>query len=77
MVLHLHVALVANPRSLVAFSLTSAADNEQKNVLGFFSAAADKSAKVVVIESRDARWYIFKPKIPNWVNFGVSCNDSR
>jgi hypothetical protein len=24
---------------------------------------------------RVARWYIFKPKIQIWVNFGVSCND--
>jgi hypothetical protein len=24
--------------------------------------------------SRVARWYIFKPKIPIWVNFEVSCN---
>jgi hypothetical protein len=23
---------------------------------------------------RVARWYIFKPKIPIWVNFGVCCN---
>jgi hypothetical protein len=22
---------------------------------------------------RDARWFDFKPKIPNWVNFGGSC----
>jgi hypothetical protein len=21
-----------------------------------------------------ARWYIFKPQIPIWANFGVSCN---
>jgi hypothetical protein len=26
-------------------------------------------------ESRVARWYIFKLKIPVWVNFGMSCND--
>jgi hypothetical protein len=24
---------------------------------------------------RVARWYIFKPKIPVWVNLGVSCNE--
>jgi hypothetical protein len=24
--------------------------------------------------SRVARWHIFKPKIPIWVNFGGSCN---
>jgi hypothetical protein len=24
---------------------------------------------------RVARWYIFKPKISVWVNFGVSCNE--
>jgi hypothetical protein len=23
---------------------------------------------------RVARWFVFKPKIPIWVNFGVSCN---
>jgi hypothetical protein len=23
---------------------------------------------------RVARWYIFKPKITSWVNFGGSCN---
>jgi hypothetical protein len=26
------------------------------------------------LSSRVARWYIFKPKIPIWVNFGGSCN---
>jgi hypothetical protein len=26
-----------------------------------------------VIATRVARWYIFKPKIPIWVNFGESC----
>jgi hypothetical protein len=26
------------------------------------------------ISISDARWYIFKPKIPFWVNFGRSCN---
>jgi hypothetical protein len=26
-------------------------------------------------KSRVARWYILKPKIPVWVNFGVSCNE--
>jgi hypothetical protein len=26
------------------------------------------------IDSRAARWYIFQPKIPIWVNFGGSCN---
>jgi hypothetical protein len=26
------------------------------------------------IMARVARWYIFKPKIPIWVNFVVSCN---
>jgi hypothetical protein len=25
-------------------------------------------------QSRVARWHIFKPKIPIWVNFGWSCN---
>jgi hypothetical protein len=23
---------------------------------------------------RVARWFVFKPKIPIWVNFGASCN---
>jgi hypothetical protein len=27
------------------------------------------------LESRVARWYIFKPKIQILVNFGVSCNE--
>jgi hypothetical protein len=27
------------------------------------------------IESRVVRWYIFKPKIPIWVNFTVSSNE--
>jgi hypothetical protein len=26
------------------------------------------------VEIRVARWYIFNPKIPIWVNFGGSCN---
>jgi hypothetical protein len=26
------------------------------------------------VEPRVARWYIFTPKIPVWVNFGRSCN---
>jgi hypothetical protein len=25
---------------------------------------------------RVARWFVFKPKIPIWVNFGGSCNGS-
>jgi hypothetical protein len=25
-------------------------------------------------ENRVARWYIFKPKVQIWVNFGGSCN---
>jgi hypothetical protein len=25
------------------------------------------------VESRVARWFVFKPKIPIWVNFGRSC----
>jgi hypothetical protein len=25
-------------------------------------------------QSRVARWFIFKPKIPNWVNVGGSCH---
>jgi hypothetical protein len=29
----------------------------------------------IVIEIRVARWYMFKPKIPIWVNFGVTCNE--
>jgi hypothetical protein len=27
-----------------------------------------------LLQSRVARWHIFKPKIPIWVNFGGSCN---
>jgi hypothetical protein len=30
-----------------------------------------------VIYNRVARWYIFKPKIPIWVNFVGSCNGRR
>jgi hypothetical protein len=26
------------------------------------------------LESRVARWFVFKPNIPIWVNFGWSCN---
>jgi hypothetical protein len=29
------------------------------------------------VDTRVARWHIFKPKIPLWVNFGVSCNERR
>jgi hypothetical protein len=32
--------------------------------------------KPVFISIRVARWYIFKPKIPIWINFGKSCNGS-
>jgi hypothetical protein len=28
------------------------------------------------VETRVARWFVFKPKIPIWVNFGGSCNGS-
>jgi hypothetical protein len=28
----------------------------------------------IVERTRVARWHIFKPKIPIWVNFGRSCN---
>jgi hypothetical protein len=27
-----------------------------------------------LLQSRVAKWYIFKPKIPIWVNFGGPCN---
>jgi hypothetical protein len=27
-----------------------------------------------VFEYRVVRWFVFKPKIPTWVNFGGSCN---
>jgi hypothetical protein len=30
--------------------------------------------QVVEASTRVARWYIFQPKIPIWVNFGGSCN---
>jgi hypothetical protein len=36
-----------------------------RNVLGGYV--------VVPLEISVARWYIFKPKIPIWVNFGRSC----
>jgi hypothetical protein len=26
-----------------------------------------------VFQTRVASWFVFKPKIPIWVNFGVSC----
>jgi hypothetical protein len=26
------------------------------------------------LQTRDARWFVFKPKIPIWVNFAGSCN---
>jgi hypothetical protein len=29
---------------------------------------------ILPVPGRVARWYIFKPKIPIWVNFGESCN---
>jgi hypothetical protein len=28
------------------------------------------------IDPRFARWYIFKPKLPIWVNFGGACNET-
>jgi hypothetical protein len=28
----------------------------------------------ILIVSRVARWFVFKPKIQIWVNFGWSCN---
>jgi hypothetical protein len=39
------------------------------------SANDDPNAmKPMAMKPRVARWYIFKPKIPVWVNFGGSCN---
>jgi hypothetical protein len=35
---------------------------------------ASKELLYITLATRVAIWYIFKPKIPNWVNFGVSCN---
>jgi hypothetical protein len=28
----------------------------------------------VSARTRDARWFVFRPKIPLWVNLGASCN---
>jgi hypothetical protein len=33
-----------------------------------------KKVEELGAKSRDARWHIFKPKIPIWLNFGRSCN---
>jgi hypothetical protein len=27
-----------------------------------------------IVSSTVARWFVFKPKLPIWVNFGGSCN---
>jgi hypothetical protein len=35
---------------------------------------AIKNSLDIVHTSRDARWFVFKPKISIWVNFGGSCN---
>jgi hypothetical protein len=32
------------------------------------------TSKEIASVTSVARWYIFKPKIPIWVNFGASCN---
>jgi hypothetical protein len=40
------------------------------------TAYIDKCGRIlrIVLQTRVARWYIFKPEIPIWVNFGGSCN---
>jgi hypothetical protein len=32
-------------------------------------------ATISCVLARDARWFVFKPKIPIWVNFGGYCNE--
>jgi hypothetical protein len=32
------------------------------------------SQNLFLVPTRVARWFVFKPKIPIWVNFGGSCN---
>jgi hypothetical protein len=43
----------------------ASADIEQSRIF--------ESYKMVCI--RVARWFVFKPKMPIWVNFGGSCNE--
>jgi hypothetical protein len=33
-----------------------------------------KKSEILLVQRRVARWHIFEPKIPIWVNFGGSCN---
>jgi hypothetical protein len=39
-----------------------------------FSTNGNSTESEVRIAARVARWFIFKPKIQIWANFGGSCN---
>jgi hypothetical protein len=48
--------------------LSSSDDNLLPSIELFQTQPSSRS-----VHARVARWYIFKPKIPIWVNFGGSC----
>jgi hypothetical protein len=47
----------------------------QKLSTDSISGKSQDTKKLVRTSARVARWHIFKPKIPIWVNFGVSRNE--
>jgi hypothetical protein len=56
-------------------------EDEQSHFSGFekafkrlFWIIFDPGDKLVLHISRVTRWYVFKPKIQIWTNFGGSCN---
>jgi hypothetical protein len=40
----------------------------------YFPAILNSAKKMERIRFRVARWFVFKPKIPIWVNIEGSCN---
>jgi hypothetical protein len=62
-----------------AVSCTENAQNKIFTATPFQSTLCAKQTQDelgVVIDNRVARWFVFKPKIPIWVNFGACCDGS-